>query len=176
MLVFKVLLRILSTQHPVSSQSSQSPQSRGLSFSAHLGIFLLSHPVVCDSLWPHGLQPARLLFPWDSPGKNTEVGYHCLLQGIILTQVLNLSLLPWQVDPFPPGKPHMCFQGSLILLMKNPQRARPSLSFSVWKYFKKSLNESLQGLQSGGRGSKEGLRRSSLGTKPTSRLQMRRWC
>ena len=114
MLVFKVLLRILSTQHPVSSQSSQSPQSRGLSFSAHLGIFLLSHPVVCDSLWPHGLQPARLLFPWDSPGKNTEVGYHCLLQGIILTQVLNLSLLPWQVDPFPPGKPHMCFQGSLI--------------------------------------------------------------
>ena len=26
-----------------------------------------------DSLWPHGLQPTRLLCPWDSPGKNTWV-------------------------------------------------------------------------------------------------------
>ena len=34
-----------------------------------------------DSLWSHGLQPARLLCPWDSPGKNTGVGCHFLLQG-----------------------------------------------------------------------------------------------
>ena len=27
--------------------------------------------VVSDSLRPHGLQPTRLLWPWDSPGKNT---------------------------------------------------------------------------------------------------------
>ena len=27
-----------------------------------------------DSLRPHGLEPARLLCPWDSPGKNTEEG------------------------------------------------------------------------------------------------------
>ena len=27
-------------------------------------------------LRPHGLQPARLLCPWDSPGKNTGVGCH----------------------------------------------------------------------------------------------------
>ena len=32
-------------------------------------------------LRPHGLQPARLLCPWDSPGKNTGVGCHFLLQG-----------------------------------------------------------------------------------------------
>ena len=31
--------------------------------------------------WPHELQPARLLCPWDSPGKHTEVGCHFLLQG-----------------------------------------------------------------------------------------------
>ena len=31
------------------------------------------------SVWPHGLQPTRLLRPWDSPGKNTGVGCHCLL-------------------------------------------------------------------------------------------------
>ena len=33
-----------------------------------------------DSLWPHGLEPTRLLCPWDSPGKNTGVGYFFLLQ------------------------------------------------------------------------------------------------
>ena len=32
--------------------------------------------VVCNSLRLHGLQPARLLFPWNSPGKNTGVGCH----------------------------------------------------------------------------------------------------
>ena len=37
-------------------------------------------------LWPHGPYPARLLHPWDSPGKNTGVGCHALLQGIFLTQ------------------------------------------------------------------------------------------
>ena len=31
-------------------------------------------------LQPHGLQPARLLCPWDSPGKNIGVGCHFLLQ------------------------------------------------------------------------------------------------
>ena len=35
--------------------------------------------VVSDSVRPHGLQPTRLLRPWDSPGKNTGVGCHCLL-------------------------------------------------------------------------------------------------
>ena len=43
-------------------------------------------------LQPHGLQPARLLCPWDCPGKNTRVGCHSLLQGIFLTQGLNSSL------------------------------------------------------------------------------------
>ena len=41
----------------------------------------------------HGLQPARLLCSWDSPGKNTRVGCHVLLQGIFLTQGWNLGLL-----------------------------------------------------------------------------------
>ena len=38
--------------------------------------------VVSDSLQPHGLWPARLLCPWDSPGKNTEAGCHALLQTV----------------------------------------------------------------------------------------------
>ena len=49
--------------------------------------------VVSDSLRPHGLQAARLLCPWDSPGKNTGVGCHALLQGIFPTQGLNPHLL-----------------------------------------------------------------------------------
>ena len=33
-----------------------------------------------DSMRPHGRQPTRLPRPWDSPGKNTGVGCHFLLQ------------------------------------------------------------------------------------------------
>ena len=36
--------------------------------------------VVSDSVQPHRLQPTRPLCPWDSPGKNTGVGCHFLLQ------------------------------------------------------------------------------------------------
>ena len=51
------------------------------------------------TLQPCGLWPAKLFCPWDSPGKNTGVGCHFLLQGILLTQGLTLSLqclLHWQ--------------------------------------------------------------------------------
>ena len=54
---------------------------------------VLSRSVMSDSLQQHGLQPGRLLCPWDSPGKNTGVGCHALLQGIFLTQGLNQSFL-----------------------------------------------------------------------------------
>ena len=35
-----------------------------------------------DSVWPHRQQPTRLPCPWDSPGKNTGVGCHFLLQSM----------------------------------------------------------------------------------------------
>ena len=38
-----------------------------------------------NSLQPYGLQPARLLCPWDSLGNNTEVDCHALLYGIFPT-------------------------------------------------------------------------------------------
>ena len=40
----------------------------------------VSCSVVSDSLQPHRLQPTRPLCPWGSPGKNTGVGCHFLLQ------------------------------------------------------------------------------------------------
>ena len=46
---------------------------------------------------PHGLQPTRLLCPWDSPGKNTGVGGHALLQEIVPTQGSNPGLLHWWI-------------------------------------------------------------------------------
>ena len=48
-------------------------------------------PVVSDSLWPH-----RLYSPWNSPGQNTGVSSHFLLQGIFPTQGSNPGLLHWR--------------------------------------------------------------------------------
>ena len=48
--------------------------------------------VVFNSSQPHGLSPARLLCPWNSPGKNTGVGCHSLLLGTFPTQGANCSL------------------------------------------------------------------------------------
>ena len=59
-----------------------------------------SCPTLCDP-WT----VARLLCPWNSPGKKTGVGCHLQLQGIFLTQGLNpdlLGLLHWQADSLPP--------------------------------------------------------------------------
>ena len=62
-------------------------------------LFACSYCLVTRScltlLWPHGVWAARLLCPWDFPGKNTGVSCHfCfLLQGIFLTQGLKLHLL-----------------------------------------------------------------------------------
>ena len=51
----------------------------------------VSCSVVSDTLQRHG--SGRLLYPWDSPGKNTGVGCHSLLQGIFLTEGSNPGLL-----------------------------------------------------------------------------------
>ena len=44
-------------------------------------------------MWPYGMQHARFLCLWDSPGKYTGVGCHALLQGIFPTQGLYLCLI-----------------------------------------------------------------------------------
>ena len=45
-----------------------------------------------DSLQLYRLQPARILCPWDSPAKNTEVDSRAVLQGIFQTQGWNPRL------------------------------------------------------------------------------------
>ena len=49
------------------------------------------HSVLSNSLRPHEL--SRLLCPWSSQGKDARAGCHSLLQGIFLTQGLNLGFL-----------------------------------------------------------------------------------
>ena len=49
--------------------------------------------VVSASLQPHGLQPVRLLCPYDSPGNSSGVGCRALLQGILPTKGSHSHLL-----------------------------------------------------------------------------------
>ena len=62
-----------------------------------------------DSQRPQGLQPTRLLRPWDFPGKSTGVGCHCLLQGFLAAAAAkSLQSCPTLCDPIdgsPPASP-----------------------------------------------------------------------
>ena len=65
---------------------------------------MLNRLVMSDSMQLYGLQPVRLLCSWDSPGKNTGLGCHAILQGIFLIQESNpcfLCLLHWQAGSLP---------------------------------------------------------------------------
>ena len=53
---------------------------------------MFRHSVMSNSLRPHGLQPARLICSWNSPGKNTGVSCHALPHGIFPTQGSNPDL------------------------------------------------------------------------------------
>ena len=77
---------------------------------------VLVSQVVSDSLWPHRLQPARLLCPWNSPGRNTGVGSHPVFQRIFLISGLNLGLIPGYCRNLHCRQIHYClsYQGSPV--------------------------------------------------------------
>ena len=102
----------------------------------------VSHSVLSDSVGPCGLQPTKLFCLWDSPGKNTGVGSHSLLQGIFPTQKsnpglpycrwicywlshqgnLDASLRPLRIllaSPLPPAKGWSSFHCKLWLASEN---------------------------------------------------------
>ena len=68
--------------------------------------------VTSDYLGLHALYPARLLCPWDFPGKNTGVGCLFILQGIFLTQESAPTLAGGSLNNEPPGKPRYIFTGA----------------------------------------------------------------
>ena len=72
-----------------------------------------------DSLRPYGLQPTRHPHPWDSPGKNSRVGCHFLLQRMKVKnerEVAQLCLI--LLDPMdcslPGSSPHGIFQARVL--------------------------------------------------------------
>ena len=81
--------------------------------------------VVSNSLRPHGLKPTRLLYLWNSPGKNTGVGCHSLLPGIFLTQGSNPGLLHCRQIPY-----HLSLQGSPWVRMETSICMAESLCYS----------------------------------------------
>ena len=72
-----------------------------------------------DSVQPHRWQPTRISHPWDSPGKNTGVGCHFLLQCMTLkseSQVAHSCLtLHYPMDYSLPGSSsHGIFQARVL--------------------------------------------------------------
>ena len=72
-----------------------------------------------DSLRHHRRQSTRLPFPWDSPGKNTGVGFHFLLRCMKVKSESEVAqLYPTSSDPMdcsPPGSSvHRIFQARIL--------------------------------------------------------------
>ena len=90
--------------------------------------------VVSDSVRPQRRQPTRLPRPWDSPGKNTGVGCHFLLQCMKVkreSEVAQLSLtLSDPMDCSPPGS-------SVVSLARTclSKAGIPCLGFSKQEYW-----------------------------------------
>ena len=112
--------RIWRTEEPSRLQSIRSQRTRHeWSDLAHTHLVFYSHTMcvpsrlaMSNSLWPIGLQPARLLCPCNFLGKNTGMGCHFLLQEIFPTQGLELAspvFTALQADSLPTepsGKPY----------------------------------------------------------------------
>ena len=72
-----------------------------------------------DSVRPHRRQPTSLPRPWDSPGKNTGVGCHFLLQCMKVKSESEVAQsCPTSIDPMdysPPGSSiHGIFQARVL--------------------------------------------------------------
>ena len=98
-------------------QSTVISTLRQVSISTNLTLSNVACLVWSESLQPQGLQPTRILCPWNFPGKNIRVDCHFLLQGIFPTQRSNsglLYLLDWQADSLlltprpPPREAELC--------------------------------------------------------------------
>ena len=101
---FFVILCTVAHQGPLSMGFSRQEHWRSClallkaSFSlvshgkSHISNESVSRSVVSDSLQPNGLWTCSLPLPWNSPGKNTEVGSHFLLHGVFPIQGSNPGL------------------------------------------------------------------------------------
>ena len=104
--------------------------------------FLLLCPTLCNPMDRSLPVSWTVLSPWSSPGKNTGVGCHALLQGIFLTQGSNprlKCLLHWQEDSLalaPPGKPKSFYTRRFITAslfkVRNEKKPKCSNTSVLW--------------------------------------------
>ena len=70
-----------------------------------------------DSVQPHRRQPTRLPRPWDSPGKNTGVGCHFLLQCLKMKSESEAAQsCPTLCDPMDCSPPGSSIRGILLIV------------------------------------------------------------
>ena len=98
---------VCMTYEHIGQSDSSLTSSIGSLFSTE------SHSVMFNFLWPHGLYS-----PWNSPGQNTGVSSHSLIQGIFPTQVSN------------PGLPHCKW----ILYQLSHQASPGTLEWVVYPF------------------------------------------
>ena len=89
-----------------------------------------------DSVQPHRMQPTRLPHPWDSPGKNTGVGCHFLLQCMkVKSESQVAQSCPTLSNPMdyslPGSSTHGIFQARVL--------EWGAIAFSVKTYYKTTI-------------------------------------
>ena len=72
-----------------------------------------SRSVMFNSSWPHGLQPTRLLRPWDFPGNSTGVSCHCLLHYLPEFAQIHIHWISDAIQPSHPLLPSSSFAFNL---------------------------------------------------------------
>ena len=93
-----------------------------------------SRSVVSDSLQPHGLQPTRLLRPWDFPGKSTGVGCHCLLQGLACDKCLRSV---HRMSTLMKGRKNIFVNANRVMWERTTNKGRNCLSpWLIYTYYK----------------------------------------
>ena len=102
----KQIKKNLNTVFQESHIDGQQTHEKMLNITNHLLVIQS-----CQTLQPHGLQTSRLLYPWNSPSKNTGVGSHSLLQVIFPIQGSNLGLLHCRQTLY-----HLSHQESSIII------------------------------------------------------------
>ena len=117
-----------------------------------------------NSVRPHRRQPISLPRPWDSPGKNTGVGCHFLLQcmkvksesevtqscptlsdpmdcslsGSSTHEIFQARVLEWGAIAFSQGSlngPHSCFKNTHGHLPEPPKRCKEMLTLHSTGYY-----------------------------------------
>ena len=84
----------------------------------------VSHSVKSDSLWVHGLWPARLLCPWDSPGKKRNSGKPLTIRKYMVWQHPSSNGVVYQ--------PHLMRRASCFLMCAAELRSSLHSQFQCW--------------------------------------------